>query len=295
MKYPSKTTKFGVAPLLLFACTAVFASPQDAVTAANGPQCQSQRPFYWEIGNSAAVLASGSVGGNKYGPSRTTAYSIASASKWVYAAYLEQIKGGAMTATDVKFMTFNSGYTTFTGCASTDTVASCAATAVYNKRTDGYFTYGGGHMQVHAAAGPLAASNSAALAATVNTTLGTSFSYSSPQLAGGITTSAATYASFLRKVMSNNLVIGAHLLDYKVCTDPATCSTARVSPVPEPWFYGIGHWIETDGTFSSPGAFGFYPWISADRSLYGIVSRMVNDGGYPSVTCGRAIRQAFLQ
>jgi hypothetical protein len=67
--------------------------------------------------------------------------------------------------------------------------------------------------------------------------------------------------------------------------------------VPESWHYGLGHWIEDDpatgdGSFSSPGAFGFYPWISADRALYGVVARK-SIGSWRSVLCGRAIRKAW--
>jgi hypothetical protein len=58
------------------------------------------------------------------------------------------------------------------------------------------------------------------------------------------------------------------------------------------------------GAFSSPGAFGFYPWISADRRFYGMVAREQRHGfmsGDPSdklavasVDCGREIRAAWM-
>ena len=31
--------------------------------------------------------------------------------------------------------------------------------------------------------------------------------------------------------------------------------------------------VHGDGAFSSPGAFGFYPWIDSSKSYYGIISR----------------------
>ncbi|MEO6588942.1 MAG: hypothetical protein ABIP06_06410, partial [Pyrinomonadaceae bacterium] len=156
--------------------------------------------------------------------------------------------------------------------------------------TPGPFYYSGAHMQAHAADGPLAALRAGPLATELNRVLGTSLAYQTPQLAGGMNTSAAAYATFLQRVMSDKLIMGQHLRAATVVTSgPGTSS-----PIPEPWLYGLGHWIEIDGTLSSPGAFGFYPWISADKALYGIVTRKNITGAWSSVTCGREIRKAFL-
>src|SRR5262249_48883407 len=72
----------------------------------------------------------------------------------------------------------------------------------------------------------------------------------------------------------------------------------------EKWHDSIAHWVEEDGTFSSPGADGFYPWIDASKTYYGILARFDpstqssgEDSGpayYASVRCGRAIRNAWL-
>jgi hypothetical protein len=58
-----------------------------------------------------------------------------------------------------------------------------------------------------------------------------------------------------------------------------------------------------DGAFSSPGAFGFYPWVTADRQTYGLLAREERSGfitgdpgdrpGVMSVACGRLIRAAW--
>ena len=50
--------------------------------------------------------------------------------------------------------------------------------------------------------------------------------------------------------------------------------------------------------YSSPGSFGFYPWVDLDRKLYGVLARQTeaftgNDEGYLSVQCGRLIRLAW--
>ena len=276
---------------LALAATACHATPAAATAAASGPACAAQAPFYWEVGDANGnVLASGSVGARA--PRRDTRMSIASASKWVYGTYVDQVRGGNPTADDLKYLNLRSGYTRFDQCATTDTVGSCSAKAIYVRRTDGKFDYGGGHMQHHAAAiMGLGALDNAGLAAKINGAIGTSFVYSQPQLAGGVATSAAGYAAMLTKIMRGELAAGAHLADNAV---PTTGPTAIKSPVPEPWQYGRGHWIEQDGTVSSPGAFGFYPWIDVSKRYYGIVARTKPLGAWDSVTCGREIRKAFL-
>jgi hypothetical protein len=69
-------------------------------------------------------------------------------------------------------------------------------------------------------------------------------------------------------------------------------------PPQESWQYSLGHWVESDprvgdGAFSSPGAFGFYPWIDAGRSHYGILARVASNGARGSALCGRQIRKAW--
>ena len=50
-----------------------------------------------------------------------------------------------------------------------------------------------------------------------------------------------------------------------------------------------------DGAFSSPGAFGFYPWIDASKTYYGVLARQGAAGtGVDSVNCGRLIRKAWV-
>jgi len=138
------------------------------------------------------------------------------------------------------------------------------------------------------------------------------FDYGQAQPAGGGRSSAAAYGQFLQAVLRGELKIGALLGQHAVCTNPRTCSTAVSAPIPpqESWHYSIGHWVEDDpvvgdGAFSSPGAFGFYPWIDARRSHYGIVARVaMRHAGdedvdlrpsIKSVSCGRAIRSAWAQ
>lgn len=155
------------------------------------------------------------------------------------------------------------------------------------------------------------------------------FHFSNPLLAGGIVTSEVIYAQFLRRVLNGTLqmywLLGTHAV-------PAVCADGmqHCTPVPYPvvWDYSIGHWVEDDpadgdGSYSSGGAWGFYPWIWLQPQpgddyggwttpLYGIVARNVDPNqvtdwipssiddpedtiGWTSVLCGQAIRRAFLE
>ncbi len=273
----------------------------------NDPLCRSIAPFHYQVGNALGAIASGNVGGfvggDTFGP-------IASATKWLYGAYVTELRTGALTSDDIRYLTFRSGYIGFQGCERGETVASCAESPTNNRFSAAAvdkFAYGGGHMQQHAVqfAGlgsltpePLGRELDRVL------NLGTTssvFTLLQPQLAGGVYTTANVYASFLRKLLTSELVAGTQYETHSVCTNPTTCNDALITPFPtnENPRYGIGHWIEdttvSDGAYSSAGAFGFYPWIDASKQYYGVISRFdLNAGsGSESIPCGRALRRAW--
>lgn len=274
--------------------------------------CKSIKPFYWEIGDATGTLASGSTDAASGSPTytATTVMAVASASKWIYAAYAAEKRGGVLNAADIKFLQFHSGYVSFDAfgsCRFTDTVNSClhkGSNGDYTASSDGKFNYDGGHMQKHASLNGLGSLNSVALALEVRRLLGTdiALSYSQPQLGGGVVTTAADYARFLRKVLAGSLHMNAWLGSSAVCTNPTTCSQAVYSPTPpnENWEYSMGHWVDADptvgdGAFSSTGAFGFHPWIDASRTTYGVLARRTTlpGTGFDSAICGRLLRKAW--
>jgi hypothetical protein len=268
--------------------------------------CAAVRPFYWEIGTRDGPVRGGSVGGNRYGASTVMPY--ASASKWLYGAYVVQRARGVLTHTDVQMLTLRSGYTGFSGCEPGQSVDACLASRSngrYSASTDGRFSYGGGHFQKHASLNGLGAIGPAGLAAAVKTQLGgdLAIGYSRAQPAGGAYGTPRAYAGFLRKLLGGELRLGTMLGSHSVCANPTACADgeALASPLPaeDRWRYSLGHWVESDpetgdGAFSSAGAFGFYPWIDASRSSYGIVARIAPNGAWrASAKCGRLIRQAW--
>ena len=313
------------------------ASPQEAKSSASWAQrskaahqtansttnaCAEVQPFYWEVGNGQTKLAGGSVASPNT-PERFEAHTemnIASASKWVYGAYVAERRGGQLSAADVAHLNFTSGYTNFStrGCDGEDSVGSCldgrnllrgGTNGRFNAEDWGRFYYNGAHMQAHAAQHMgLGALRNAALSSEVRRVLGLelNLAYTQPQLAGRLRTTADDYAQFLRKVLRRELRMGELLGQSEVCTNPATCPTAVHTPVPPEmnWNYSLGHWVEYEPSasglapkvvaYSSTGAFGFYPWIAADKAHYGVLARAGMPGsGQDSAACGRLIRMAW--
>ncbi len=301
-------------------------------TVANNSNCTTLGDFYWEVGDKNGSLVSGAVG-TTY--SSTTEMDIASASKLIFGAYVVESFKSNLSKADAQAMRMGSGYVSlqYEACVDSATVYDCysaphVAPNLLNKNNSdltqsdvGQFYYNGGHFQRYAAAATtdnppglgLGSLDNAGLAGEMEKLLGQelTIAYSSPQLAGGAHMSAADYAQFLRNILSGGLAIRDHLGEDPVCTNPSTCSTAIYSPAePYSWHYSWGHWIEDDpsngddGAFSSPGAFGFYPWIDASKKYYGILARKVGSidisqgvtvqAYKASVLCGRLIRAAFL-
>lgn len=227
---------------------------------------------------------------------------------------------------------------TIASCGPDKTVGACMLFLNNETRTAahiGKFDYDGGHLQVLGGGGDAtlqadkfyqANLNNFALlpqALTQKMTVALAAKlpnyvprYHSTELAGGALMSAANYAELLKGLVrkDNPLKMAAFLQPpaanpYAVCTNPAdpACGPDKAvhTPVPanESWYYGLGHWIEADpkvgdGAYSSAGAFGFYPWVDATKTYYGVIARknMIagEKSGYASMVCGRAIRQAFM-
>ncbi|MCC6173415.1 MAG: hypothetical protein IT481_15445 [Gammaproteobacteria bacterium] len=229
--------------------------------------CAPIRPFYWEIGDRNSSLASDLVNSTTDPTvyAADTRMAIASASKWIYAAYVAQLRAGSLSADDIRFLTFRSGFTSFSRCLPGQTVDECVAYQAngdYHPVADGLFSYGGGHMEKHASRIGLGPLGNASLANEIRAKIGAdvALGYSQPQLAGGVVTTAGNYARFLRKLLGGELMLGSLLGAQAVCTNPATCQQTLNTPVPasESWSDSLGHWVEVDpvvgdGAFSSAG------------------------------------------
>jgi hypothetical protein len=274
-------------------------------TASTNAQCVAVSPFYFEIGDKNGAIVGESVGGGTY--TADTQMNIASGSKWLFGAYVAEVRGGVLSDADVRATHMLSGYVSMANaCLSTMTVASCfnyGSNGTYTPAELDRFYYDSGHFQKWGVDNGLADMTGPQVASEYQRVLGADIpvTFNGPLLAGGAIMSANGYAVFLRKILNHQLQI-ANLLGYqKVCTLPGTCPTADYSPIPEAMDYSVGHWVEDepttgDGAYSSAGAFGFYPWIDSTKTYYGIIAREsgASGAGYASALCGRNIREAFM-
>jgi hypothetical protein len=314
--------------LLLTAChprsTVTFEADLAGVDGASGPDlmtrtaaveqtissnsdCTPILNFYWEIGDAGGPLASGKVGTQFDGNSEMK---IASASKMVWGAYVVERFKSDLSMIDFPSMSMQSGYTSldYSSCVNSATVQDCF-NAGNNSKQDanavGHFYYDGGHFQHYAVELGLGPDDNDALSTEFKSVLGQDFAvgFDSPQMAGGMKSTPAAYAAFLRKILSGQLALHDQLGAMKICTLPASCPTAQYSPAaPYAWDYSYAHWVEDDptsgdGAFSSAGAFGFYPWIDASKTYYGIVARYapLEPKAYlQSAQCGGQLRKAFI-
>ncbi len=269
--------------------------------------CANIAPFYWEVGGRNGALVSGSRTGAGAAYTAGSGMNLASASKWIYSAYTLQRQAGVLSETDLKHLQLRSGYTHFGVCYPYQTVRGClnyADNNLYEPAHDGLFVYDGGHMQKHAVMSGLGTQDRRELTDEVMAQIGPGLplQYGVPALAGGGYGTPRGYAEFLRRMMRDELVMGSWLGSHPICTNPSVCPDQAVrSPNPdsESWHYSVGHWIEDDpvvgdGAYSSPGSKGFYPWIDAGKQFYGLVAREAEFGYFPSVSCGRLIRTAWM-
>lgn len=280
------------------------AAERAARVANEDPDCVDVQPFYWEIGDASGLLASGTAGGERF--TRDDKMLVASASKWLFGAYVAERFDGAFTDGTRDALRMRSGYVGFDsfGCRNAATVQACMddAGAAYDPAADGKFDYDGGHFQRWGIEHGLGEMDDRDLAAEYAHYLGADvpLQFSSPQLAGGLYMSPAAYARFLQHLLAGDFVLSGLLGKDAVCTLPSSCDAAVYSPAPFAWHYSYGHWVEDDaggdGAFSSAGLFGFYPWIDAAKAHYGMVARVALDvrAAVRSGLCGIAIRHAYL-
>lgn len=269
-------------------------------TAASNSYCTAVSPFYYELGDKNGAIVSGSIGSTY---TATTQMNIASASKWLFGAYVAEVRSGVLTADDTRATHMLSGYVSMSSfCGANSTVESCfSGHDTYTPSELNRYYYDSGHFQKWGVDNGMATMTGPDVSAAYQATLGVTSTFNGPLLAGGAIMSAQEYAVFLRKILNNQLRIASLLGDQKTCTQPGTCATADYSPITaEAWNYSVGHWVEDDptvgdGSFSSAGAFGFYPWIDSTRTYYGVLARLDTAGsGYASAQCGRLIRKAYV-
>lgn len=103
-----------------------------------------------------------------------------------------------------------------------------------------------------------------------------------PRVSGSAQSNLRDYARILQTLLRGGEIDGVRILSEQAVADMFVDQTVglpvRYTPATsENWGYGFGGWVsntDTEGNtteFTSPGAFGFTPWIDLDRGLFGIV------------------------
>jgi hypothetical protein len=199
--------------------------------------------FYWEIGNSATVMVSGSVsyGGKNPGPDDFMEFT--SASKWIYGTYYVQYINGAsnLQAADIGALHQTDGYVNGeNNCPSRDTVSECSSRTPGKDGVNpgnyqvpactGIFCYDGEHFNNHGATyGDLGPDKTRALNPTLfgvlgQTTSNTTIEYWQVDLAGGVSGTPAAYRSILQGILAGTLQMNSALFLNEVPTLPTTAS-----------------------------------------------------------------------
>lgn len=131
--------------------------------------------------------------------------------------------------------------------------------------------------------------------------------YSAFDPAGGAFMPTVDYMTWMDRLLvgsASPLSLASYLSTACVHTWAAYNTGTTFSPIPENWDYCLAHWHEIDpttygdGAFSSPGGYGFYPWVDSDQQYDGVIAEqqaVFGEGnGYNSAKCGRLIRNAWL-
>ncbi|RFB04809.1 serine hydrolase domain-containing protein [Parvularcula marina] len=154
------------------------------------------------------------------------------------------------------------------------------------------FFYGPAHMQIAAAMAEQATGKAyhqlfrETVARPAGLSAKTQFIAPSPQNArasGGARSTAEDTARLLQSILEGKIVTDLddwtkdRTADARFEVRPVTAGTEGLD-----WHYAHGMWVECDGTFtescaqtpivSSPGAFGWTPWIDMGRGYYGVIA-----------------------
>lgn len=262
---------------LFLSLAASFATPKE---------CLHIGPLYWEIGDERGTLEYDIHGSTVHSESVLPADF---ASSWLFAAYVAQTR--KLDEADKDALRMASGYAGMSrkACLFAKTVGECAHKAVsFDPLLRGKPVYDQAPLQEWAATHGLGNDTATRLGERLREALHVPLEVRAPQPATGVFISATSYALFLRKLLHRNLAL-SRLLGKDALGDVAG------SRAPKSWRYSYGHFVEDDGTLSSPGNFGFYPWIA--RKTYGIVARRSASrlAFVESLACGRALREAYAK
>ncbi|MEM6640015.1 MAG: serine hydrolase domain-containing protein [Pseudomonadota bacterium] len=179
------------------------------------------------------------------------------------------------------------------------------------------FFYGPVHMQIAAAMAEVATGQAWRELVTLALTqpLGmtsTRFEGTNPRASGGAISSAQDFATFLQSHLSGALLSSSfaelaepRLTDVDIVSRPAAVEANGVD-----WYYALGVWRECEAALwsaecaartrvSSPGAFGWYPWLDTDNGYFAVLAmeesvRLFTRPAESSVLLGKSLQALIV-
>ena len=176
------------------------------------------------------------------------------------------------------------------------TLAACAAELLQSRlvsRPGAVFYYGPAHLHLAGAAAQQATGESfeRLFRSRVGDVVGMSeqttyarTSPSNPWVSGGVTSTVEDYERFLLALLRGELLA---LWQDEMHRDHTPSGEVELGysplePLAQQWHYGLGSWLECNAPVygewcaaaqivSSPGAYGFHPWIDRAQRRYGII------------------------
>ncbi|MFY7949337.1 MAG: serine hydrolase domain-containing protein [Gemmatimonas sp.] len=110
-----------------------------------------------------------------------------------------------------------------------------------------------------------------------------------PRVAGGLYSTAGEYLALLLALQSGGKAGGPRLWNAETLAEMERVQTTGTRVLSSPIAtasYGIGHWIDLADSngysriSSSPGAFGFTPWLDRERGIAGVLAIDAGANGY---------------
>ena len=134
-------------------------------------------------------------------------------------------------------------------------------------------------------------------------------SQSNPWAAAGVESSALDYAKFLQALLAGSFITDANgFLQPRTLGLPKAYAPETAYNTGE-WEYALGNWVEcvpgrggsnyatlcaSDKVNSSPGAYGFLPWIDRKNGYYAIIARSASGGFDTSVTLEQQLQPLIV-
>jgi hypothetical protein len=277
-----------------------------------------------------------------------------------YANMGSETKTQQCALTGVTYCGTSTGVNSVNNCLQICGTVNTSQSGTYQNNTVGQYNYDSAHIQNHASANQSLEGIANLATGSIYPQYVSAFgagggTFGSPLLAGGIQQNPSNYMLFLTALMGSstarsilpdnpsvltNSIVTAYCIGSLGAVGPNACplnggSTGLnpnvwYSPITSKWKYGLTYWWETDTSqnndfsVSSPGAYGFYPFITPTCpaaghagnicttqaefvaaganpwSYYGVVAQSVPSGSSPtgngqaSGACGALIRYAYM-